>query len=238
MDLSEERINEYANSLKAISTAAQTEISNNLWEIWESTGHDLAALQDAFNMIAPDVVNRYRAAASTIGAEFWEEIYSNDKGEDEEAEIDTTDQSEFLYASSGYSFNKHDSEDDINSIMSYLLSCVNKSVMGGARDTIMRNTDRKNGRYARVPTGTYTCAFCLMLASRGFVYKSRETAGEFDKFHHDCDCMVVPSFSHKAKIGGYNPEQYQKMYANARADADSGNTNDILSSMRKLYRLK
>ena len=48
-------------------------------------------------------------------------------------------------------------------------------------------------RFARVPSGTETCTFCRMLASRGFVYWSRETAGELDHFHRGCDCRVVAS---------------------------------------------
>ncbi|WP_419060046.1 hypothetical protein [Ellagibacter isourolithinifaciens] len=55
--------------------------------------------------------------------------------------------------------------------------------------------DRDKGvTFARVPTGTETCTFCLMLASRGAVYHSRKTAGEFKHFHRNCDCKVVPSF--------------------------------------------
>ena len=33
-----------------------------------------------------------------------------------------------------------------------------------------------------------------MLASRGAVYHTRETAGEWRHFHRGCDCKVVPSF--------------------------------------------
>ena len=47
--------------------------------------------------------------------------------------------------------------------------------------------------FARVPTGTETCTFCLMLASRGAVYHTRKTAGERGRFHRGCDCKVVPS---------------------------------------------
>ena len=64
-------------------------------------------------------------------------------------------------------------------------------------ETIIANVgrDRDEGAmFARVPTGTETCAFCLMLASRGAVYHSRKTAGEFKHFHRNCDCKVVPSF--------------------------------------------
>ena len=64
-------------------------------------------------------------------------------------------------------------------------------------ETIIANVGRdrdKGARFARVPAGAETCTFCLMLASRGAVYHSRKTAGEFKHFHRNCDCKVVPGF--------------------------------------------
>ena len=64
-------------------------------------------------------------------------------------------------------------------------------------ETIIANVGRdrdKGAMFARVPTGTETCTFCLMLASRGAVYHTRKTAGEWGRFHRGCDCKVVPSF--------------------------------------------
>ena len=64
-------------------------------------------------------------------------------------------------------------------------------------ETIIANVgrDRDEGAmFARVPTGTETCTFCLMLASRGAVYHTRKTASEWRHFHRGCDCKVVPSF--------------------------------------------
>ncbi len=63
-------------------------------------------------------------------------------------------------------------------------------------ETIIANAgrDKKKGvRFARVPTGWETCAFCLMLAGRGAVYHTRKSAGEFRHFHRRCDCKVVPN---------------------------------------------
>ena len=55
--------------------------------------------------------------------------------------------------------------------------------------------DSKRGvRFARVPMGSHACQFCVMLASRGFVYHSAKTAGQFDHFHRDCRCKVVAGF--------------------------------------------
>ena len=45
-----------------------------------------------------------------------------------------------------------------------------------------------------VSAGFETCTFCLMLASRGAVYHTRKTAGEWRHFHRGCDYKVVPSF--------------------------------------------
>ena len=48
-------------------------------------------------------------------------------------------------------------------------------------ETIIANVGRDRDRgaaFARVPAGTETFTFCLMLASRGAVYHSRKTAGE------------------------------------------------------------
>lgn len=53
--------------------------------------------------------------------------------------------------------------------------------------------DKRKPKYARVPTGSETCDFCLMLASRGFVYSSEATGGavNLDHYHSGCDCRVV-----------------------------------------------
>lgn len=44
-----------------------------------------------------------------------------------------------------------------------------------------------------VSAGFETCTFCLMLASRGAVYHTRKSAGEWKHFHRGCDCKVAPS---------------------------------------------
>lgn len=66
-------------------------------------------------------------------------------------------------------------------------SAGNSMVENGARDDL-------KPRYARVPTGAETCAFCTMLASRGFVYHTRAKAGALDHYHANCDCRIVCSW--------------------------------------------
>lgn len=85
-------------------------------------------------------------------------------------------------------------------------------------ETILANVGRdkdKGVRFARVPTGFETCTFCLMLASRGAVYHTRKTAGEFKHFHRRCDCKVVPSFEDDADaelVEGVRPKELRERY--------------------------
>ena len=81
-----------------------------------------------------------------------------------------------------------------------------------AYDNMVANCRAQRVMWARVPTGLETCAFCFMLASRGFAYTSEEKAKSSDHGYHDhCDCVVVPGFQGKngnprVKIDGYDPQ--------------------------------
>lgn len=67
--------------------------------------------------------------------------------------------------------------------------------------------DPRKPKYARVPTGSETCDFCLMLASRGFVYSSEATAGavKLDHYHSGCDCRVVAGWD-GTEVEGYDTQ--------------------------------
>lgn len=88
-----------------------------------------------------------------------------------------------------------------------------------ANRTMTRNAARDGVRYARVPTGAETCGWCLMLASRGFVYASEKTAGATDHYHNDCDCKIMPEFG-DTEIEGYDPDALYDVYSEAYGDLD------------------
>lgn len=134
--------------------------------------------------------------------------------------------------------------DDPEQVRRVLEGCVQAWVKYSGRDTVARNVefDPAKPRYARVPRGAHTCAWCAMLASRGFVYRTKETAGFVEgTFHNDCDCEIVPSFEAKsAHITGYDPDTLYAQYKAARAKVDSegGDINDqhlIVAKMRRLF---
>lgn len=73
--------------------------------------------------------------------------------------------------------------------------------------------DPKKVRYARVPTGAETCDFCLMLASRGFVYQSEGTAGA-GHTHYACDCRCIPGWD-GMEVEDYDPRSIYDRWQDA-----------------------
>lgn len=87
--------------------------------------------------------------------------------------------------------------------------------------TVSQNCVRDGVRYARVPVGRETCGFCLMLASRGFVYESERSAGELNHYHTHCDCKVIPGFD-GMEVEGYDPDALMDVYESVYYDELGG----------------
>ena len=67
-----------------------------------------------------------------------------------------------------------------------------------------------------------TCAFCEILASRGFVYLARATANAH--VHDGCNCVPMPGFEHgRTKVGGYDPDIYVKRYKDGKKASEGAN---------------
>ena len=86
------------------------------------------------------------------------------------------------------------------------LSAANSTIENGKRD-------KRKPRYARVPTGSETCDFCLMLASRGFVYSSQSTAS-MGHVHSGCDCRIVAGWD-GMEVGDYDPQSIYDRWQDA-----------------------
>lgn len=118
-----------------------------------------------------------------------------------------------------------------------LHNAMQRLVEQPARDTIEENGKRdKRGRprFARVPSGGKTCAFCFMLASRGFVYGSTKKAGgDGNKFHDDDRCMIVPGWGDNPTVAGYDPDAMYDIYQEAWGYGDTA--ADVAANLRRLH---
>lgn len=73
--------------------------------------------------------------------------------------------------------------------------------------------DPRAVKFARVPRGAKTCDFCMLLASRGFIYAGADTAGELNRYHANCDCLIVPAWGQSVPtIKGYDPDDLLRRY--------------------------
>lgn len=117
--------------------------------------------------------------------------------------------------------------------LDYLRVQTNKYSLQPGRDTIAYNAQRDNARWARVPRGLNTCAFCLAMASRGFVYSSSGNAGEHGQYHGDCHCITVPEWSRHPSIDGYDPSEFTSQYADAEKAAGTSDLGSVLSALRQ-----
>ncbi len=112
---------------------------------------------------------------------------------------------------------------------------ITDMIRTGARLTERRNIrlDPTKPKWARVPKGPKTCAFCAMLASRGYAYTSEEAAGgKGNIYHADCHCQPMPNWGKQA-LTGYDETAYKAEYERMKALADREYGGDILKAYRR-----
>lgn len=105
--------------------------------------------------------------------------------------------------------------DDVQTFNDQVLQRIDYEMKRSANMSVVENgrRDPKKVRYARVPTGDETCDFCLMLASRGFVYQSEGTAGA-GHTHSSCDCRCVPGWD-GMEVEDYDPRSIYDRWQDA-----------------------
>lgn len=187
-------------------------VSEDLAGIVAALGPDAAPdlIRDALLEVTPALVERYGQASAAVAAEWYERVYG--LAAREFADVVASEVVEKgVRRSAGHLFTARGAEGALVS----LEKSLDAWVKAPGRQTLMRSAMRDGLRFARVPSGRHTCAFCLMLASRGAVYKSETAAGRMDKFHGKCDCVIAPVRDEKDYPAGYHPDELYEAYATA-----------------------
>lgn len=199
------------------------------------------------------VMNAYGPAASELGAQWYEFCRAGNFNRGYTAIVGETSRYSIksdIDAAVDMLFNGEITEDEL---IDKLAGVVVNQTHGQARNTIMVNLDEdlRQARiahdtsfiddcgYARVTTAG-ACAFCVLLASRGFVYRSKRTASRTkfgDKYHDDCRCVPVP-FTDAHEISGYGEqlEEHERKYREADNLRRSGKMPDELKDRIKQAR--
>ncbi|AWE43190.1 EndoU domain-containing protein [Actinobaculum sp. 313] len=198
-------------------------------------------VREALITFMPVLVDRYGDIASTVAVEWYEDVREKvaglpryapviGKNIPDEAIVETT-----KWAAG------HLWGDNPADTLRVLNGSMDRWMKYSQRDTIRRCIagDPSKPRWARVPQGAKTCAWCTMLASRGWVYTSPQKAGDAShRFHDHCDCEIVPEWDRRAvHLEGYDPDRYYALYTEAREAVGGPNPslNDIAERMRVLH---
>lgn len=82
--------------------------------------------------------------------------------------------------------------------------------------------DKRRPKFARVPTGAETCAWCIAMAGLGFHFMSEETASHT---HSGCDCRIICSFDGSG-VEGYDSTTYRDQWRAANEARSFGDIPD------------
>lgn len=204
-------------------------------------GLDPVVARDALGEIMDRLLARYGDISAASAADWYDalrEVYAADGFAAVLADGLTAEQVERATRWAARGLFAGDPDDTLRKLRNYLA----RSVVEQGKRTVEVSVaaDPARPRWARVPGPGGCCAWCSMLASRGFVYATKATAGgEGHSYHHDCHCVPTPLWrGQKPAIAGYDPRRLRAVYDEARraAKAAGGAVDDkaIAAEMRRI----
>ena len=192
----------------------------------------------------PALVERHGDIAATAAAEWYEKVRRKDTGQARyEAVLADCFPSQAVQDSIRWKAGVL--WDDPEQMARFLMNATDRWVKYSGRATIMQNVSRDHARYAIVPQGK-ACAYCTMIASRGFDYHRLETAKA--AMHDHCGCQPCPQWdAKKCYISGYDEDALLDQYNQAVKAVDKDRPayldnlhakdreNEILEVMRRQH---
>ena len=224
----------FSSQVKAVSNEASNAFLAAARQVDFS---DWASAAEQLREIIEGIVNYYGLASSELGAQWYEYCRALSVGGTYTATVEAPNASTAIAAANREIDKLFDGKVDSNKLVMLLHDVVADQVFNQSREIVITNIMEdggvKNGGYARVPVGD-TCAFCIMLASRGFVYTSEKSATRTklgEKYHENCNCIAVP-FHESSTIPGYQDKlhKYEQMYFDADNKRRSGDIHDELKA--------
>lgn len=229
MNIPRSYIDGFADSLEKFSDEMKRRLAKDLEKIdWEAP---VADVRNQLIAVMQVYCGESADTASMLAAEFYDGLREMELGERMGA-VSTggaySDEAVDGFVRSAVQPLAENGLDAVPQVISLLTSRVGYETKSAAGETIFMNGERdsKKVRFARVPRGSksypHGCPFCIMLASRGFVYRSKGTAGEMSHYHDGCQCMIVPGFGDNPYVEGYNPDEYYDRWKHPEKYADEG----------------
>lgn len=188
------------------------------------TSHSLITLQDWNALIdyAYSVSSAYGESAASIACEFYDAVAAASNANIPSAEpAPTASYQEVAKAIRGTGKSEN---------IDLMANSIGRLVKMAGVDTTMQNALRDGAEWAWIPSGD-TCAFCLVLASRGWQKASKKAikGGHAEHIHANCDCTYAVRFNRETNVEGYDSTLFLNIYENAEGD----NPEEKINSMRR-----
>lgn len=224
MRITVDRLGDYAFQLDTIAGSAEADVAARLTSLWDDVStNETMELEDKVAIMRreaaaaiADAENRYGAASAGVGSSMLSDCVSPGTTVPPGLDYPEIANEDSATRSARYWAGCIDGTDEgFGRFLAGVRSKVRRQVAHAADREVALSAQKmgrsdKRVRFARVPSGP-ACGFCIMLASRGFVYASRETAGEFTKFHDDCKCRIVAGMQGMV-VDGYDPDGMYDRY--------------------------
>lgn len=219
MTVSQQQIQNYRKAVNASATDAQKylkSVSKAYLEVYPNAS--VADVRNYTINAIQDVLSVFGDESKLIANEFFDTL-AKENGSKLTAEMFDTFDDEMMEQKVRY-YAQALVDGDVNKFTNDVSDLASYYVKREAFQNMYNNCKKNRIRYARVPTGRETCAFCFMLSSRGFVYSGEAEAGaKGNEYHAHCDCTIIPNFGN-TKVEGYDPdalyERYKKCYTEAK----------------------
>ncbi len=208
-------LDNYEEILAKLSTQSQEKLTQALRKVDYS---DYKKAKEELTVLFQELAGGSTDIASQFGADFYEAVSQYQTGELAGAHAYNGYDPSYSANIIGSKVTAISKEEDLlkqekmwDELQAELMRNLDNQIRKSANSSCLHAgyVDKRRPRFARVPSysgGNKPCLFCLMLASRGAVYYSRETAGELNEYHQHCSCKAVPIFD-GASVQGYKPEQ-------------------------------
>lgn len=208
------QVAEYREANRSLVTLAHRDLSD-FWSALNVRG-DAARVRDPLVRFFPVLLETYGDAAALLGAD-WYDLNRNvpPSAKRFQAALAGTPPREQAVAVARWAIGPlFQAEPDPVQAFENLKGATQRLVLQPARSTVWDSAaaDHVATRVARVPSGTDTCRFCVMLASRGAVYTSEAAAGDGNTYHNDCDCVPTPIRSQDDYPEGHDLEALTRLY--------------------------
>lgn len=220
----------YSKALNVLDAVGRARLKEALEAI--DFGRSVAEVREDVVRVMQTYCGASSTAAARLAAEFYDGLRDDFRLDDGFSALVDVDSDNRATEGAVRAFAEELVDGRVDAFVSRCLDRQSYESRRAANTCVRRNVQRdpSRPRYARVPTGAETCEFCIMLASRGFVYYTEDLASHS---HANCDCRVVPSWDKSPEVEGYDPDYYLDAYNNPDAHPEIAEARN--ARRRELY---